>query len=79
MMGWFFKSTGMERQQEVYQEQMDERQKELDKLDGVDTAESAARREQLSKEIAELEIAKEGVRSGMEQQGVDRSGGLLGD
>ena len=46
-MGWFFKSTGLERVMEINQEMIDEHQAELDKLSGVDTVESEARRKEL--------------------------------
>ena len=78
-MGWFGKSTGLEREMEIYSEQMADRQEELNKLSWVDTAESGVRREELTQEIANLELSLEGTRSTMELQGMDKAGGILGD
>ncbi len=78
-MGWFSSTTGLERQKEIFNEQMEVKQEELNKLDGVDTAESAVRREQLTKELADIEVSKEQVRSQMELQGMDQGMDFFND
>lgn len=77
-MNWF-SQTGFERQLELYGEQMEVKQNQLDELDGVDTAESALRREQLAEELAGLEISREGIRSQMELQGANQAPDLFND
>ncbi len=78
-MGWFSNKTGLERQTELFNEQMEAKQEELNKLDGVDTAESSVRREQLTKELSDIEVSKEQVRSQMELQGMDQGMDLFND
>lgn len=63
-----FEDDNSENQIELLQEQMDEYQAKYDELDGVDTPEADAGREELAAEINRLEIQIEQIREAQAQQ-----------
>ncbi len=67
-MGWFSKQTELERQLEIYGEQMEVTQAELEELDGVETPQSEIRREELTEQAANIELAQEQIKEAIRQE-----------